>query len=115
VVRGLTEEELNARHSIDAVASPGAHCSQPGPSAELRGGHAVGRIPDGCLESEMDPRATRAEVKAELSAALIESMKRLRAFSPEQYKKPPAAWGGPLLPTTIGGCWCIARITPSAT
>ena len=50
----------------------------------------------------MDGGATRAEVKAELSAALIESMKRVRAFLPEQYNESRGV-GKAMLPTTVGG------------
>jgi uncharacterized damage-inducible protein DinB len=101
---GLTEEELNARSfGLTPVAFHLRHIAR---SLDRLLSYAEGTQLDAtqmaALESEMDRRATRAEVKAELSAALIRSMERVRAFSPEQYNAARGV-GRAMLPTTVGG------------
>lgn len=101
---GLTDAELNARpYGLAPVAFHLRHIAR---SLDRLLSYAEGAQLDAAqqeaLRTELDAGATRAEVSAELSAALIRSMERVRALKPEQYNQARTV-GRAMLPTTMGG------------
>jgi DinB superfamily len=101
---GLTDDEINCRPF--GLAPLAFHLRHIARSLDRLLSYAEGTQLDGtqkvALRTELDGGATRPEVTAELSAALIDSMKRVRAFSPELYNETRSV-GRAMLPTTVAG------------
>ncbi len=101
---GLTEAELNARpHGIAPVAFHLRHIAR---SIDRLLSYAEGqRLDDSqiaALKSELDGGATRAELFAELDAALERAALRIREFDVNRLEELRPV-GAKLLPTTAGG------------
>lgn len=101
---GLTDAEINARPF--GLAPVAFHLRHIARSLDRLLSYAEGAQLDAsqktALQTEMDEGATRAEVAAELSAALSRSMERVRAFAPDQYNTERGV-GRAMLPTSVAG------------
>ena len=53
------------------------------------------------MHAEMQPDTTTADVLQELTQSLVESKRKARAFTPEQYRDDRTV-GRKMLPTTVG-------------
>jgi len=100
----LSDAELNARpEGISPVAFHIRHIAR---SVDRLLSYAEGkRLDDGqiaALKTELRAGATRAELFAELEAALAQGAKRVRQFDVNRLEEPRPV-GTKLLPTTVGG------------
>jgi uncharacterized damage-inducible protein DinB len=100
----LTDEELNARPAD--IAPVAFHIRHIARSADrlltYAEGHALSSEQIGLMKSELDKRAFREEVFAELERALERSATRVRAFSAELLAQPRTV-GRQQMPTTVAG------------
>jgi uncharacterized damage-inducible protein DinB len=101
---GLSDAELNARP--DGIASVAIHMRHIARSIDRLLSYAEGKRLDDSqiagLKSETDGRATRAELFAELEAALGRAAVRIRQIDTSRLQEPRPV-GTKLLPTTVGG------------
>jgi hypothetical protein len=101
---GLTDEELNARPF--GVAPVAFHLRHIARSLDRLLMYAEGRdLSDeqlAALKTELPPGASREDLFAELSAAIVRNSVRIRAFDAARLDEPRAV-GRRQLPTTIGG------------
>jgi len=101
---GLTDEELNARpFDLTPVAFHLRHIAR---SMDRLLTYAEGRQLDGAqiaaMNAELDSGATYKDLFSELTAALDESARRIRAIDPTRLDEPRSV-GARQLPTTVGG------------
>ena len=101
---GLSDQEINARpFSLAPIAFHLRHIAR---SLDRLLTYAEGAQLDAtqkaALRSEMDEGATHAAVMAELRAALLAAMARVRMFSPELYNAQRGV-GRAMLPTSVAG------------
>jgi uncharacterized damage-inducible protein DinB len=100
----LSDEQLNERPA--GIAPVAFHLRHIARSLDRLLTYAeAGQLTPGQIEvmkSELDPGATREELFAELSAALLKSAARIREFMPEQLDETRKV-GKKELPTTVGG------------
>ncbi|HEX4076414.1 MAG TPA: DinB family protein [Candidatus Acidoferrales bacterium] len=101
---GLSDAEVNARPG--GVAPVAFHLRHVARSIDRLLTYAEGGQLSSeqlaALKSEMDAGATRAELFAEIEAALIGSAARIRAIDPKRMDEPRKV-GKKELPTTLGG------------
>jgi uncharacterized damage-inducible protein DinB len=100
----LSDAELNARPA--GIAPVAFHVRHIARSIDRLLSYAEGKRLDdtriAALKTELDPGATRAELFAELEAALARGAVRVRQFDPNRLEEPRPV-GIKLLPTTLGG------------
>jgi uncharacterized damage-inducible protein DinB len=101
---GLSDAELNARP--DGIAPVAFHMRHIARSIDRLLSYAEGKRLDdsqiAALQSELEGNATRAELFAELEAALARAAIRIRPFDANHLPEPRPV-GTKLLPTTVGG------------
>jgi uncharacterized damage-inducible protein DinB len=101
---GLSDAELNARP--DGIAPVAFHVRHIARSIDRLLSYAEGKRLDdsqiAALKSELDGNARRAELFAELVAALGRAAERIRQFDANRLQEPRPV-GAKLLPTTVGG------------
>jgi uncharacterized damage-inducible protein DinB len=101
---GLSDAELNARP--DGIAPVAFHMRHIARSIDRLLSYAEGKRLDdsqiAALQSELDLNATRAELFAELEAALGRAAVRIRLFDANRLQEARSV-GAKLLPTTVGG------------
>jgi hypothetical protein len=100
----LSDAELNARP--EGIAPVAFHVRHIARSIDRLLSYAEGRRLDdsqiAALKTELDAGATRAELFAELEAALAGGAVRVRQFDANRLEEPRPV-GVKLLPTTVGG------------
>ncbi len=100
----LSDAEVNARPA--GVAPVAFHIRHVARSLDRLLSYAEGRSLSeeqlACLRTELDPDATRAELFAELDAALADAAARVRALAKTNLEEARIV-GKKRLPTTVGG------------
>ena len=100
----LSDAELNARP--EGIAPVAFHVRHIARSVDRLLSYAEGKRLDdlqiAALKTELDAGATRAELFAELDAALARGAVRVRQFDASRLEEPRPV-GMKLLPTTVGG------------
>jgi uncharacterized damage-inducible protein DinB len=100
----LSDAELNARP--EGIAPVAFHIRHIARSVDRLLSYAEGKRLDdlqiAALKTELDAGATRAELFAELEAALARAAMRVRQFDTNRLEEPRPV-GVKLLPTTVGG------------
>jgi len=101
---GLSDEELNA--TVPGLETVAFHLRHIARSMDRLLSYAEGQQLDAtqiaALKAEMQPGATRAELFAELTAAMADAKARVREISPATYNDERGV-GKKLLPTSVGG------------
>jgi uncharacterized damage-inducible protein DinB len=101
---GMSDEELN--HRPGGIAPVAFHLRHIARSMDRLLTYAEGNQLTaeqiGVMKLEMDPVARRNELLAELAVAFAKSIKRIRAFSPQQMEEERKV-GKKQLPTSVGG------------
>jgi uncharacterized damage-inducible protein DinB len=100
----LSDAELNARP--EGIAPVAFHIQHIARSVDRLLSYAEGKRLDDSqitlLKTELEPRASRAELFAELEAALARGAVRVRQLDANRLEEPRPV-GAKLLPTTVGG------------
>jgi len=100
---GLTDEEINARPmELPPVAFHLRHIARSlDRLLSYAEGKQLGETQLAAMHAEMQPDTTTADVLQELTQSLVESKRKARAFTPEQYRDDRTV-GRKMLPTTVG-------------